>query len=84
MLGTCKSGPLRAIRNSAQYKYFLIASALSCGLPIATSAQTTTPAQTAPQLWSAKIPFNGFQRIATLLHSDRFIGPPRLHLLEYR
>jgi Integrase core domain len=35
-------------------------------------------------LWSAKIPFNGFQRIVTLLHSDRFIGPPRLHLLEYR
>ena len=35
-------------------------------------------------LWSAKIPFNGVQRIATLLHSDRFIGLPRLHLLEYR
>jgi hypothetical protein len=26
------------------------------------------------RLWSAKIPFNGFQRIATLLHSNRLTG----------
>jgi pimeloyl-ACP methyl ester carboxylesterase len=61
MLGTCKSGPLRAIRNSAQYKYFLIATALSCGLPIATSAQTTTPAQAAPQPSGKLVDVGGYR-----------------------
>jgi pimeloyl-ACP methyl ester carboxylesterase len=61
MLGTCKSGALRAVRNSAQYKYFLIATALSCGLPIATSAQTTTPAQTAPQPLGKLVDVGGYR-----------------------
>src|SRR6266705_57929 len=61
MPGTCKSRPLRAIRNTAQYKYFLIATALSCGLPIATSAQTTTPAQTAPQPLGKLVDVGGYR-----------------------
>ena len=61
MLATCKSGPLWAMSNTAMYKCFLIVTTLSCGFPFATLAQTTTPAQSAPQPLGKLVDVGGYR-----------------------
>ena len=61
MLSTSKRGPLRAMSNRVHHKCFLIVLGLSCGLPIATSAQTTSPAQTTPQPLGKLVDVGGYR-----------------------
>ena len=61
MLATCKWGPVRLVSNSLQFKCFLIVIALSCGFPIPTLAQTTTPTQSAPPPLGKLVDVGGYR-----------------------
>ena len=61
MRTTCKWGPVRVVSNIVQYKCFLIVMALSCGFPIPTLAQTTTPTQSAPPPLGKLVDVGGYR-----------------------
>ena len=60
MLTTRKRAPRRLL-SSGHHKCILFFLALSFGFPIATSAQTTTPAQTAPQPLGKLVDVGGYR-----------------------